>query len=206
MKSTIKNVALLWMLLFTPGLAFSDWPSFRGSNTDGVANSGTQFAQDPAGSLKIAWAIAAGSGYSGVSISDGIAVTGFSDGKNDLLAAFDEKTGKELWRTTIAPTYKGHDGSHDGPIATPAIADGKVFALAPRGEVISVDLRTGKKVWEIDLAKNEGAEKPLYGFGSSPLISKGVLILQVGAKEKFIGGFDPATGKKLWSIGNDVLN
>jgi outer membrane protein assembly factor BamB/enterochelin esterase-like enzyme len=206
MKPTIKNFVLLWILFFAPYFAFGDWPSFRGSNTDGVANSGTQFAKDAAGSLKVTWVVPAGSGYSGVSISNGIAVTGFSDGKNDLLAAFDEKTGKELWKIAIAPTYIGHDGSQDGPIATPAIADGKVFALAPRGEVISVDLRTGKKIWEIDLAKNEGAEPPLYGFGSSPLVSKGVLILQVGAKEKFLGGFDPGTGKKLWAIGNDVLN
>ena len=206
MKPTVKNFAFFWMLLFAPCFAFGDWPSFRGSNTDGSANSGTQFAKDAAGSLKVAWAVPAGSGYSGVSISNGIAVTSFSDGKDDLLAAFDEKTGKALWRTVIGSTYKGHDGSHDGLIATPAIADGKVFALAPRGEVISVDLRTGKKIWEIDIAKNEGAESPLYGFGSSPLISKGVLILQVGAKEKFLEGFDPATGKKLWAIGNDVLN
>ncbi len=207
MNLTSKTASLLFILLFTPFFAFADnWPSFRGANTDGVANSGVQFGEDPAGSLKVAWSVAAGSGYSGVSISDGVAVTGFSDGKNDLLAAFDEKTGKELWRIAIAKTYKGHDGSHDGPIATPAIADAKVFAVAPRGEFIAVDLRTGKKVWETNLAQNEGVQKPYYGFGSSPLISKGVLVLQVGAKDKFIAGFDPASGRKLWSIGNDTLN
>ncbi len=206
MKLTFKNAAFLLILFFTTHYAFCEWPSFRGSNTDGVANSGTNFAKDPSGSLKVAWSVAAGSGYSSVSISEGIALTGFSDGKNDLIAAFDEKTGKELWRIAIAETYKGHDGSHDGPISTPAIADGKAFAIAPRGEFIAVDLRTGKKIWETNLAKNEGLEKPYYGFGSSPLISKGVLVLQVGVKDKFIAGFDPATGKKLWSIGNDTLN
>src|SRR5262245_29516576 len=173
MNHSPKNaVALLFILLFYRHFAFSeDWPSFRGANTDGVANSGQHFAEDPAGNLKIAWDVAAGSGYSGVSISKGIAITAFSDGKNDVLAAFDVQTGKELWRTRIADTYKGHGGSHDGPIATPAIADGKVFALAPRGEFIAVDLGTGKIIWETNLLEKEGAEKPLYGFGSSPLFS-----------------------------------
>lgn len=206
MKLTFRNAAFLFMFFFTPPFVFSDWPYFRGVNGDGSADTGLHFAEDPAGSLKVAWAVSAGSGYSSVSISDGIAVTLFSDGKKDLIGAFDETTGKELWKTAISETYKGHDGSHDGPIATPAIAGGKVFAVAPRGEFIAVDLRTGKKLWETHLTQNEGAEKPYYGFGSSPLISKGVLVLQVGAKEKFIAGFDPETGKKLWSVGNDTLN
>ena len=205
MTKSIRAAFLL--ILFIPFSTFTeDWTAFRGANGDGVIDSGQHFANDPAGKLKIAWAVAAGPGYSGISISNGVAVTAFSDGKNDFVTGFDEKTGKELWRTAIAETYKGHDGSHDGPIATPAIANGKVFALAPRGELIAVDLSTGKKIWDTNLIQKEGAEKPYYGFATSPLISNGVLVLQVGAKEKFIAGFDPSTGKKLWSIGNDTGN
>ena len=202
------NIAAVFLFLVTNStfLFATEWPSFRGPNTDGVAQSGQQFAADPAGVLKIAWATSAGSGYSGISISNGIAVTAFSDSKNDLVGAYDIQTGKELWKAIIAETYKGHDGSHDGPIATPAISNGKVFAVAPRGDFMAIDLKTGKTVWQTNVLKTEGAEKPYYGFGSSPLISKGVLVLEVGAKEKFITGFDPATGKKMWSLGNDTLN
>jgi outer membrane protein assembly factor BamB len=201
-----KTAAILLILLFIPFVVFCDWPSFRGAKTDGTFDSGSNFAGDPAGRLKIAWSVPAGPGYSSVSISDGFAVTLFSDGKSDLVVAYDERTGKEIWRTPIGETYKGHDGSHDGPIATPAIADGKVFALSPRGQFLAADLRSGKTIWETNLVEKEGAQKPYYGFASSPLISRGVLVLQGGTKDKFLDGFDPATGKKLWSIGNDTVN
>jgi outer membrane protein assembly factor BamB/enterochelin esterase-like enzyme len=201
-----QAVTFLLVLLFYPFLVFCDWPSFRGAKTDGSADSGLRFAGQAAGGLKVVWSTPVGSGYSGVSISNGVAVTLFSDGKSDLIAAFDSASGKELWRTQIAETYKGHDGSHDGPIATPAIANGKAFAMAPRGHVIAVDLETGKTLWQTNLVETEKAEKPYYGFGSSPLISKGVLVLEVGGKDKFIAGLDPETGKKLWMIGNDTVN
>ena len=201
-----KIATCLFILFLSPIFAFSEWPSFRGNNTNGATDSGTNFAADTTGSLKVAWSAPAGSGYSSVSVADGLAVTLFSDGKNDVVGAFDVGTGKELWRTTIAETYKGHDGSHDGPIATPAIADGKVFAVAPRGQFIAVDLKTGKTIWETNLVEKEAAVKPYYGFSSSPLLASGVVVLQVGAKDKFIEGFDPATGKKLWSLGNDAVN
>ena len=175
MKTRITSLLLL--SLFFPVFGFCDWPSFRGANCDGAVDSGQNFASDSDGSLKVVWNIPAGSGYSSISIANGVAVTLYSDGKNDVMAAYEEKTGKELWKAAIAETYKGHDGSHDGPIATPAIADGRVFAIAPRGQFVAVDLKTGKTIWEMNLLKSEGAEKPYYGYGSSPVISKGVLVL-----------------------------
>ena len=66
----------------------------------------------------VAWKTAIGPGYSGVTIVNGKAITMFSDGSHDFAAAFDATSGKEIWRYKIAETYKGHDGSHDGPIAT----------------------------------------------------------------------------------------
>jgi hypothetical protein len=52
-----------------------------------------------------------------------------SDGTSDVIAAFDEQSGAELWRFAVEPTYRGHDGSHDGPMTTPLIHDGRVFGL-----------------------------------------------------------------------------
>lgn len=182
-----------------------DWPSFRGPRGDGNASATGIIKPDQVG-LKIAWKKDLGSGYSGVVISDGRVVTGFSDSNDDVIVALDAKDGRELWRFALDSTYKGHDGSHDGPIVTPLIADGRVFAIAPRGRFVALDAKSGKLQWSTDLVKDHGGKKPHYGFTSSPLYADGVVVLQIGSEQGAVAGFDPRTGKRLWAVGEDTVN
>jgi len=182
-----------------------DWPGFRGANADGVSSATSVF--DAGGvRLDVTWKRPLGSGYSGVSVAGGRAVTAFSDGKFDVVVALDCRDGRDLWRYPLDDTYKGHDGSQDGPIPTPLIADGRVFALAPRGKLVALDAATGKELWKTDLVAEHGAVKPHWGFGTSPLIGGGVLVVQIGAKDAMVCGFDPQTGKRLWAAGDDSVN
>lgn len=183
-----------------------DWPGFRGAHADGVAAGSGVWSPGQPLSLKIAWKRTLGSGYSGVSVVGDTAVTMFSDGVDDVAVALDARSGKELWRYKIDKTYKGHDGSHDGPIATPLIAAGRVFGLDPRGKLFALDKKSGAELWSTDLVTDHGAKGPHYGFASSPLLLDGVLIVQLGAKDGFVCGFNPADGKRLWAAGNDKLS
>lgn len=195
----------LAVLLAAPApAASSEWAAFRGPNHDGSVPGPLARAGER---LEVAWRVRIGAGVSGVAVGAGRAVTLFSDGTSDVAAAFDAATGKEQWRTAIAPTYRGHDGSFDGPISSPAVADGRVFALMPKGEFAALDLATGKVLWQVALPELRKTERPYYGYSSSPLPIAGVLVLHVGAPE---GGslvaFDPATGRKRWSLGDDNTN
>jgi hypothetical protein len=71
-----------------------DWPGFRGPNRDGQA-SGSGFGAK-AGAMAARWRAELGSGYSGIAVSGARAVTMFSDGARDVLAAFDTATGREV--------------------------------------------------------------------------------------------------------------
>lgn len=190
----------------TAGFAADDWPGLRGPNQDGSAARGSQFGSGE-GAMAVTWRARLGPGYSGVAVSGGRAVTMFSDGERDVLAAFDAVTGKEAWRVAIAPSHRGLDGSFDGPISTPAVADGRVFALGPRGHLVAADLATGEVRWRVDLAARDGARKPHYGFASSPVVAGGVLVAQIGGdKGRAIAGFDPVTGARRWTAGEDVVS
>jgi enterochelin esterase-like enzyme len=57
----------------------------------------------------------------------------------------------------------------------------------------------------VDLVAVHGATAPYYGFTTSPLLLAGVLVVQGGAKDAAVTGFDPATGKLLWSAGEDRI-
>ena len=146
----LTSLSLLVLLITWNLHAADNWPGFRGPNYDGSAIDRT-FAATPGGELEVNWRTTLGPGYSGVSILDGHTVTMFSDGKNNIVAAFDTKTGKELWRKPMAAAYIGHDGSHDGPIATPTLADGKVFAFDPNGDFVALELSTVKEVWKANV-------------------------------------------------------
>jgi enterochelin esterase-like enzyme/outer membrane protein assembly factor BamB len=169
---------------------------------DGISDESAVFPTTDA-TLSVAWKRPLGSGYSGVSVADGRAIAMFSDGTSDVTAAFDAQTGKELWRFEIGPTYQGHDGSFTGPIATPALDAERVYGLSAFGRLFALDVRSGQLVWSTDLAADHAAPKPFYGFGTSPVLWNGVLVVQLGAKDAMAAGFNPATGERLWSAGND---
>ena len=185
----------------------AEWPSLRGPNSDGTAPHGATFRGPEGAQLSVVWRSPIGPGYASVAVVGGRAVTAFSDGTEDVVAAFDAASGKELWRQAGEATYKGHDGSFDGPIATPAIADGRVFAFFNRGALVALDLASGRVLWKSDVVKDLGGEKPYYGYGASPLVAGGVVVVEVGGKKaRAVVGFDPATGARRWALGDDVVN
>ena len=195
---------LVALLLFCAGSAAADdWPGLRGPRHDG--SSGARFAGD-AGTMTVAWRTRIGPGYSIVAVSGGRAVTLFADGPDDVLAAFDAATGKEAWRLRVGPSYRGLDGAFDGPIASPAVHGGRVFALDPGGTLVAADLATGRRMWQVNIPGRDGGRKPHYGFATSPVVAGDVVVLHLGAVGGALAGFDAGTGERRWSAGaDDVL-
>lgn len=192
---------------FVPAAEAGSWPGFRGPGVDGKS---TESGSIPEGdfSLKLGWKISIGSGYSGMAVADGFVVTMFSTGEEgkDVVAAYHVDDGREAWKVEVGPTYKGHDGSHTGPIATPCIHDGIVYALSAWGNLVAVNLKSGESIWESDLAKAHSAPKPHYGFTTSPIVVDGVLVVEGGVKDAAVAGFDPGTGELKWTAGEDRIS
>ena len=206
---TIHSLLLLtscWFVLTFPVLAEGDWASFRGPHGDGIAHAPALVSGHENPALRVRWHEEIGSGYSGVSVVGDRLVTLYADGEQDVVAAFATADGRELWRRPLGPTYRGHDGSHDGPISTPLVADGKVFALGPWGDFVAVDLAEGRELWRHQLAEDQGIAKPYYGFGTSPLLAGGVLVVELGGEGTAVAGFDPASGERLWATGDDGVS
>ena len=149
----LKTIAALAGLLslVSPTDA-SDWPRWRGAASRQTAQDDSFSAIEQRG-LMVAWSKPLGSGYSAVSIAQQRVVTMFSDGESDSLVALDAITGDEIWKHSIDKAYPAHDGSFAGPILTPAISGGRVFALGPRGVLIAVDLENGAELWRVELVE-----------------------------------------------------
>jgi hypothetical protein len=92
------------------------WPGLWGPARTGS----TEGPKSPS-AFKELWRKPSAGGYSEVvSVGDRAYTLELKDGVDDAVA-FDAQSGREVWRARIAETYRGHDGSHDGPIGTPAI-------------------------------------------------------------------------------------
>lgn len=193
MKTRCLCAALL-LITVAQGAHAADWPAFRGPASDGIYRGETPLGEVEDLGLVVVWKHELGSGYSGVSVASGVAVTMFSDGTDDYAVAFDAASGEELWRHRIDATNRGHDGAHDGPISTPAIHDGRVFLLGPTGPLLALDVATGTELWRTHLVHQQGSMKPMYGYGSSPLLQDGVLIVEAGARMALPGGGPPGSG------------
>ena len=180
----------------------NEWPRWRGAKFDGTATTGKDIFAKPF-ALKVRWRKTIGTGYSGVVVADGRAVTMASDGKNDYLIALSSESGDEKWRIPVGEAFPGRDGSTGGPVSTPAIASGVVCALGPHGTLVAVQLASGTELWKRQIE----AEVPHWGFTTSPLVAGDVVIvLTGGAPDHAITAFNKQTGAVVWSVGTDVAS
>ncbi|MCP3961705.1 MAG: PQQ-binding-like beta-propeller repeat protein [bacterium] len=182
-----------------------DWPHWSGPDRNMTSLGNGVFDQGGFG-LETAWTRPLGSAYAGISVVGDSLVTGFSDGESDFLVALDTGSGEEHWRYRIGKTYKGHDGSDDGPLATPTIAGDMVYGLGAWGRLFALRLDSGEQAWAHHVVEDFGAIKPEYGFTTTPTVAGDVLVVETGGENgKSISGFDRASGELRWSTGDDAV-
>ncbi len=190
----VPTVAL-WAQL-PPAQADDPWPGFRGP--DGSGRLDVELGAGPK-TLQTRWIRSLGSAYSGIAVGGGLLVTAGRGESDDFVMAFDPEDGEERWRYPLEPAYDGHDGSHDGPIATPAIADGRVFMVGAAGRVAALRLSDGTELWTRHLVEDFGSEEPRYGFGGSPAVAGSMVVLSIGGNDDgSLAGFDVESGELLW--------
>lgn len=183
-------------------LAADNWPRFRGPAQNGTSPQAGLLQTWPEKGPDIVWNVPIGPGFSGIAVDDKKLVTMFGDGPEDnrqeYLAAYQLKNGKELWRLALGKEFVNEFGN--GPRSTPSLADGKVVALSSYGRLVCVALKNGKILWEKDLVKDhENTTVPRFGFSSSPLIDGGnVLIDLPGQKENGYLALSLTDGKEQW--------
>lgn len=178
--------------------ASESWRGFRGG-----PDAPTGVIPDSFG-LTVDWNRELGSGYSSVSLQDGLLVTMFTEGDEDVLAAFDAETGEEQWRLRLAEKYAGHNGSDDGPLSVPTLDGDRVFAFGPRGQLVAADLQTGREVWRVELDESNSSV-PFYGYTCSPLVVDDLVVLLVGGEGRAVVAYSRETGEERWAAGTDTV-
>jgi hypothetical protein len=123
---------------------------FRGPNRDGSYQEVPLLADWPAAGLTPLWKQPVGGGYASFVVARGRAFTIEQRGSQEVVAAYDVPTGRELWTNTWSAEFRETMGG-DGPRATPTWSDGRVYALGATGELRVLDDATGKVMWRTNI-------------------------------------------------------
>lgn len=204
---------LTWLpLLCAVSLNAANWPQWRGPDLNGSS---------PETGLPVEWSTESNvlwkaplPGFSGATpvVWENTAFVVSPDPeKNLLLLAFDTKTGAERWRKIVA---KGDRTKGLNNMASPSpVTDGKrVFVMFATGDLAAYDF-AGKQLWTRNIADEYGKFANMWIYGSSPLLYKDRLYIQVlqhnppnyeharddkPTRDSYLLCLDPATGKNIW--------
>jgi hypothetical protein len=137
-----------------PG-ASSYWSDFRGPLRDGIYREQPVLTAWPPSGLKPLWKQPAGGGYASFVIAQGRAYTIEQRGPDEVAAAYDVATGRELWTSAWRADFRESMGG-DGPRATPTWADGSLYVLGAEGELRALDAASGRLTWRTNILEDVG--------------------------------------------------
>src|SRR5262245_45568317 len=170
------------------------WPQFRGPNSSGLGEGKPPVHFGP--DQNVLWKTAVRAGLSSPIIWEGrIFLTEF-DRANKQLATLciDRRTGKILWRRTVAPEQieKVHASSSPAA-ATPATDGERVYVYFGSYGLACYDL-DGNQKWERRLPLPENP----YGAVASPIVAGDLLVLNHQGKDSYLLGVNRRDGKTVW--------
>lgn len=121
------------------------------------------------------------------------------------LLALDVKTGRIVWNVLAheaPPKVQRHTkASHCN--STPATDGKRIAAIFGSEGLFCFDATDGRLVWKKDLGAMDAgyfaSPTAQWGFGSSPVIYEGKVIVQCDVqRDSFLAAFDLADGRELW--------
>ena len=174
----------------------ADWPQWRGPNRDGKSSETGLLKKWPEGGPKLLWSIEGlGTGFSTVSVADGLLYTTGMVGKEGILFAYDLQ-GNPKWKKPYGSEWRG---SSPGVRTTPTVDQDRVYVMSGHGRVVCFDAKTGEEKWAVDTLKRFDGKNIRWGISESVLVDGNNLMCTPGGKDATIVALDKMTGETVWT-------
>jgi outer membrane protein assembly factor BamB len=191
-----------WLAICLAGstiLCADDWPQFRGPNSCGISTSTKPLPVKFSSTENVRWSAEVGDGIGGAVVAAGrVFVSGMTGDETVSLFAFDEATGRQLWRRDWKTGYLAevHRTNSQASSTPAADADCVYFYFSTLG-LLAVDARSGKDLWQQKLPVPFFVFK--WGPGMSPVLYRDlVLFCQDDDLYPAFYAFQKSTGKLRW--------
>ena len=119
-----------------------------------------------------------------------------------VIEAFRRTDGKRAWeyRTAAVGDPPELHEKHNAATPTPVSDGNRIYAWFGNGQLVALD-RTGRPVWQRNLALEHGSFVTQWGHGSSPALYKGLLLLLCDHRPvAYLLALDSATGEVRWKV------
>ena len=180
------------------------WTDFRGPARDGHHRRESLRLDWPASGLQTVWKQPVGGGYASFVGAGGHAFTIEQRGGEEVVAAYEVRTGRELWTHAWSAIFREGMGG-DGPRATPTWHDGRIYALGGAGELRALDAATGRMLWRTGILEDANASNLQWGMAAAPLVvDENVVMLPGGSGGNSVVAYDRTTGRRSWSALDDT--
>ncbi len=206
------GVCVVWFACLCSLAAADDWPQWMGPQRDDIYRETGVVKSIPDGGLPVLWRATIHGGYAGPAVSGGrVFVTDFqpTSGKStndsgtrdrvqgiERLVCLDEATGTEIWNAPYDCTYQ--ISYANGPRATPTVDGQVVYSLGAEGDLLCLEVTTGKVVWKKQLSETYKTQAPTWGYAAHPLIYGDLLITLAGGEGSVAVALDKKTGEERW--------
>ncbi|MDP7019756.1 MAG: PQQ-binding-like beta-propeller repeat protein [Pirellulaceae bacterium] len=190
---------------YPAGTRGENWARWRGPSGNAVSGESqlpVKWSSDEA----VRWRVELpGAGISSPIIWEDQVIITSSDGvKQDELhvISLDRKTGKRQWRQRLWGTAPTRYHATKSSMASPTpVTDGKqILAFFGTGDLFCLDM-SGRLLWQRSLASEYGVFENRFSATSSPVLHKGLVILQCDHHgDSYALAIDQRTGANRWRV------
>lgn len=186
-----------------PRLQGVPWTQWGGPHRNFTTEASGLKASWPATGPKVIWKRPLGEGYSSPSVNVTVLYTMYGRPGQEIVIAMDAATGKTLWEHSTPITFRSDfPEMGNGPYATPLLVGDRIFTAGVNGRLQCLDSKTGKVLWTQMLWTDHGGTHLMYGYASSPIAFRDLVIVPVGGKGKATMAFHQADGSVAWAKGS----
>ena len=186
-----------------PNAPSESWTDFRGPNRDGRYTATPIRTTWPREGLRQVWKQPVGGGYASFVVAEGRAFTIEQRRNQEVVAAYDMQSGRELWTNAWTANFQESMGG-DGPRATPTYHQGRIYALGAEGELRVLDAAKGTLLWRRNILTDNNASNLSWGMSASPLIvDDKVIVLPGGRRGNSVVAYNKMSGDPIWKALSD---
>ncbi len=180
-----------------------DWPRFLGATDNAISTETHLLKKWPKGGPAKVWEIDIGTGYTCPTVVGGRMYIFHRLEDRETVECIDPETGKRFWIYQYPLVYTDRYGYNNGPRSSVVIDGDRVYTLGVASQLHCLRAVDGKPIWKRDLAAEFKVRGKFFGQGSSPLVYKDLLIVNVGGGEgPCVAAFNKKTGAFVWGAGN----
>jgi outer membrane protein assembly factor BamB len=175
-----------------------DWPQWQGAERTAVSKETGLLPDWPEKGPELVWkADYVGEGYSTPTVAAGRVFLMGNRGQSEYVLALSEADGGLVWSTTMGPV-RANGGGYGGPRCSPTVDGNNVYAIGLNGDLVCLDIATGRENWRKELRKDFGGIVGGWGYCESPLIDGDKLLCTPGGGDATLVALDKKDGELIW--------